>query len=127
MATQFFMFFSRDGLRVRTKPVITAATLVQNRKLAFGDILEVKSESRTEASNLVWWEHANTPGLWTASEQIKPPVKYVEDYQPPHDPTPTPPDTSTGDTSSGTTTPPDTSPPTDTPAPIFSAVLWDKL
>jgi uncharacterized protein YvpB len=110
MATQFFRVVAKDGLRVRTKPEISASTLIRDHKLVYGDILEVKTESRTEAANYVWWEHANNPGMWTASQQIAPLVTMMENYQPPHDPTPppvtTPTGTTSGGTSTGTTTPP---------------------
>ncbi len=118
MATQYFQVVSKTGLRIRSKPDLSDASLIKGRMLAYHDIVQVNSESRTEAQNYVWWEHTNTPGVWSASDQINPHMTLMQPYQPPYMPPPTTTPT-TGTTSGGTTggtttggTPPTSSPPT---------------
>jgi uncharacterized protein YvpB len=118
MPTHFFKIVSTDPLRVRTRPEISDATLVRDRSLLHGDILEVNSESRTEAGNYVWWEHANSPGLWSASEKLKPSQIFMEAYQPPHDPKPP----KTADPTSS-----DSSAADNTSQPILFEVVADRL
>jgi hypothetical protein len=94
MATQLFRVVNRQGMRIRTSP---NGALVRDRALAFGDILEVKSESRVEKDNNIWYEHNLNPGWWTASEQIRPAATFMEPYQLDYKP-------DTGTTTGGTTT-----------------------
>jgi hypothetical protein len=105
MATQLFRVVNRQGMRIRIEP---NGALVRDRALAFGDILEVKSESRTEKDNNVWYEHALNPGWWTASEQMRPAATFMEayqlDYKPPQTGTTTGGTTTGGTTTGGTTT-----------------------
>lgn len=90
MATQLFKVVSQKGLRIRTKPDPTNATLVADRTLGYGDILEVRPDSRVVASNFVWWEHEQNPGLWTASQKVEPPEIYMQPYEVPYNPAPVP-------------------------------------
>ncbi|MEL7434666.1 MAG: C39 family peptidase [Chloroflexota bacterium] len=69
---------------VRTSPKVENGNRVSGRRLVQDDILEVRPDSRTECTTWVWWEHANTPGYWTASEKIDGSRVLMVDYTPLH-------------------------------------------
>ena len=85
MATQLFKVIARDGVRVRTAPGLDGDR-VTTATLGYGDILEVITESRTEADNYEWWEHAQKPGWWSAARMISPESELMEPSQLEHEP-----------------------------------------
>jgi hypothetical protein len=85
MASKYFQVVSREGVRVRTSPEVGSNNAIRSLHLSQGHVLEVRAESRRENGNYVWWEHAQNPGYWSASEQIRPRVALMEPYTPPFD------------------------------------------
>ena len=85
MASQLFKVVAHDGVIVRTAPRLNSPR-VTTAALDYGDILEVITESRTEANNYEWWEHAQNPGWWSAARMIDPEGAWMEPYQLAHEP-----------------------------------------
>lgn len=85
MATQLFKVVARAGVKVRTAPRLNGPR-VSTVTLGYGEILEVNSESRTEANNYEWWEHAQNPGWWSAARRTDQTETLMEPYQLEHEP-----------------------------------------
>jgi uncharacterized protein YvpB len=84
MSTKLFKVITNKELRVRTSPLISRGNLVPNRYLTYGDVLEVRADSETQASGWTWWEHSNSPGCWTASQSIDNKNIFMIEYQQSH-------------------------------------------
>lgn len=81
MATKLMRVVT-DEVLVRSQPKRVVSAIVRNARLVYGQTLEVRADSRTEADGYVWWEHAQQPGWWSSSGKIGGAV-YMEDYTPP--------------------------------------------
>lgn len=73
-----------DEVLVRSQPKRVIKTLVRSARVLYGQILEVRADSRSEVDGYVWWEHARHPGWWSASGRIGGEI-FMEDYTPPVD------------------------------------------
>lgn len=90
MTTKLFKVVTNDNLRVRTSPLVLRENLVPNRYLVRDDILEVRADSSKEGSGWIWWEHAASPGFWTASQNSTGTVILMEEHKPDNIIVPTP-------------------------------------
>jgi len=102
MSTKLFKVITNDNLRVRTTPAVDRTNIIRNRFLVRDDILEVRADSSVTADGWLWWEHASSPGFWTASANANGNKILMKEHQPEHivepDPTPNADDTNTDDT-----------------------------
>ncbi|MCU0514098.1 MAG: hypothetical protein MUE40_16200 [Anaerolineae bacterium] len=72
-----------DEVLVRHQPRRIIQSVVRNVKLVYGQLLAVRTETRTEADGFIWWEHAQQPGWWSAGSKLKGKDIYLEPYTPP--------------------------------------------
>src|SRR5687768_15523855 len=99
MTSKLFKVITNDNLRVRTSPDLSRANLVPNRFLVRDDILEVRADSGVDCAGWLWWEHAASPGFWTASQNSSGSSMLMAEYKPDHIIVPSPEEPKPADTS----------------------------